>query len=98
MKDLALELKTLQFKYDLLKKVQEKTPEIMMEDKEEELQMWKRYAYKLKPREDRMMKMVQYYREKNDELEEKLLKIYPRALKLSPQELEEIKKKGWRYK
>jgi len=71
MKDLELELKTLQFKYDLLKKVQEETPEIMMEDKEEELQMWKRYAYKLKPREDRMMKMVQFYRELNEELEEK---------------------------
>ena len=75
MKDLELELKTLQFKYDLLKKVQEKTPEIMMEDKEEELQMWKRYAYKLKPREDRMMRMVKFYRELNEELEEKLSNI-----------------------
>ena len=77
MKDLELELKTLQFKYDLLKKVQEETPEIMMEDKEEEVQMWKRYAYKLKPREDRMMRMVQFYRELNEELEEKLSKVSP---------------------
>ena len=78
MKDLALELKTLQFKYDLLKKVQEETPEKIMyelEDKEAELQMWKDNAYKLKPREDRMMKMVQFYRELNEELEEKLSKL-----------------------
>ena len=78
MKDLELELKTLQFKYDLLKKVQEETPEKIMhelEDKEAELQMWKRYAYKLKPREDKMMKMVKFYRELNEELEEKLNKV-----------------------
>ena len=78
MKDIELELKTLQFKYDLLKKVQEETPEKIMhelEDKEAELQMWKRYAYKLKPREDRMMKMVQFYRELNEELEEKIYKL-----------------------
>ena len=78
MKDLELELKTLQFKYDLLKKVQEETPEKIMhelEDKEAELQMWKRYAYKLKPREDKMMKMVKFYRELNEELEEKLSKL-----------------------
>jgi len=45
MKDIELELKTLQFKYDLLKKVQEETPEKIMhelEDKEAELQMWRR--------------------------------------------------------
>ena len=78
MKDLELELKTLQFKYDLLKKVQEETPEMIMhelKDKEAELQMWKDYAYKLKPREDKMMKMVQFYRELNEELEEKLSKL-----------------------
>ena len=78
MEDLELELKTLQFKYDLLKKVQEETPEKIMyelEDKEAELQMWKDNAYKLKPREDRMMKMVQFYRELNEELEEKLSKL-----------------------
>ena len=40
MKDLELELKTLQFKYDLLKKTQEETPEKIMhelKDKEAEL-------------------------------------------------------------
>ena len=77
MKDLELELKTLQFKYDLLKKTQEETPEMIMnelEDKEAELQMWKGYAYKLKPREDRMMKVVQFYRELNEELEDKIAK------------------------
>ena len=78
MKDLELELKTLQFKYDLLKKVQEETPEMIMqdlEDKEAELQMWKDYAYKLKPREDKMMRMVKFYRELNEVLEEKLSKL-----------------------
>ena len=78
MKDLELELKTLQFKYDLLKKTQEETPEMIiheLKDKEAELQMWKRYAYKLKPREDKMMRMVKFYRELNEELEEKLSNI-----------------------
>jgi len=33
-----------------------------------------------------------------EELEQRYLKIYLRALKLSPEELKELKKKGHRYK
>tara|TARA_B110000263_G_C15144782_1_gene435005 strand:+ start:530 stop:805 length:276 start_codon:yes stop_codon:yes gene_type:complete len=75
--ELELELKTLQFKYDLLKKVQEKTPELMVEEikiKEEELQMWKGYACKQKPREDRMKKIIQRYIKENEKLVERLSK------------------------
>tara|TARA_B110000116_G_C16433828_1_gene401747 strand:+ start:295 stop:570 length:276 start_codon:yes stop_codon:yes gene_type:complete len=75
MRKLELELKTLQFKYDLLKKVQEKIPELMVEEmkiKEEELQMWKSYACKQKPREDRMRKTIQHYINENKKLSERV--------------------------
>ena len=77
MRKLELELKTLQFKYDLLKKVQEKIPELMVEEmkiKEEELQMWKSYACKQKSREDRMRKTIQHYINENKKLSERVSK------------------------
>lgn len=77
MKELEQELKTLQFKYDLLKKVQEGTPEYIkkeLELKETELKMWKDYAYKLKPREDKLREYIQYLSKINEELSEKISK------------------------
>ena len=78
MKDLEQELKTLQFKYDLLKKIQKGIPEYFweeLESKEIEVQMWKDYAYKLKPREDKLREYIQYLSKINEELEEKLSKV-----------------------
>jgi|TARA_B110000438_G_C15675016_1_gene589843 hypothetical protein len=77
MKDLEQELKTLQFKYDLLKKIQKETSNQIKKElalKEKELQIWKDYAYKVKPREDKMMQMVKRYTKLNEELEEKIAK------------------------
>ena len=77
MKALEQELKTLQFKYDLLKKIQEGNSDHIKKElalKEKELQMWKDYAYKQKPREDKMMKTVERYIKLNEELEEKIAK------------------------
>ena len=78
MKELEQELKILQFKYDLLKKVQEGTPEYIkkeLELKETELKMWKDYAYKLKPREDKMMQTIERYIKLNEELERKIERL-----------------------
>ena len=78
MKDLEQELKTLQFKYDLLKKIQKGIPEYFweeLESKEMEVQMWKDYAYKLKPREDKMMQTVERYIKLNEELERKIERL-----------------------
>tara|TARA_B100000575_G_C22620330_1_gene385093 strand:+ start:280 stop:522 length:243 start_codon:yes stop_codon:yes gene_type:complete len=78
MKDLEQELKTLQFKYDFLKKIQKGIPEYFwkeLESKEIEVQMWKDYAYKLKPREDKMMKTVERYIKLNEELERKIERL-----------------------
>jgi hypothetical protein len=78
MKDLELELKTLQFKYELLKKTQAGTPEYIEKELElikRELKLWKDYAYKLKPREDKMREYIQYLSKNNEELEEKLSKL-----------------------
>tara|TARA_B100001175_G_C19100552_1_gene444904 strand:- start:332 stop:577 length:246 start_codon:yes stop_codon:yes gene_type:complete len=80
MKDLEQELKTLQFKYDLLKKIQKGIPEYFweeLESKEIEVQMWRDYAYKLKPREDKLREYIQYLSKINEELEEKLSKAPP---------------------
>ena len=73
-------VKTLQFKYDLLKKIQKGIPEYFweeLESKEIEVQMWRDYAYKLKPREDKLREYIQYLSKINEELEEKLSKAPP---------------------
>ncbi len=78
MKDLEQELKTLQFKYDLLKKIQKGISEYFweeLESKEIEVQMWKDYAYKLKPREDKMMQTIERYIKLNEELERKIERL-----------------------
>ena len=80
MKELEEELKVLQFKYDLLKNIQKGTPEYIkkeLELKETELKMWKDYAYKLKPREDKLREYIEYLSKINEELEEKLSKTNP---------------------
>lgn len=78
MKDLEQELKTLQFKYELLKKIQKGISEYFweeLESKEIEVQMWKDYAYKLKPREDKMMQTIERYIKLNEELERKIERL-----------------------
>tara|TARA_Y100000766_G_C18553810_1_gene434290 strand:+ start:292 stop:534 length:243 start_codon:yes stop_codon:yes gene_type:complete len=78
MKDLEQELKTLQFKYDLLKKIQKGISEYFweeLESKEIEVQMWKDYAYKLKPREDKMMQTIERYIKLNEQLERKIERL-----------------------
>ena len=78
MKDLEQELKTLQFKYDLLKNIQKGIPEYFweeLESKEIEVQMWKDYAYKLKPREDKMMQTIERYIKLNEQLERKIERL-----------------------
>ena len=78
MKDLEQELKTLQFKYDLLKKIQKGISEYFweeLESKEIEVLMWKDYAYKLKPREDKMMQTIERHIKLNEELERKIERL-----------------------
>ena len=78
MKDLEQELKTLQFKYELLKKIQKGISEYFweeLESKEIEVQIWKDYAYKLKPREDKMMQTIERYIKLNEELERKIERL-----------------------
>ena len=87
MKDLEQELKTLQFKYDLLKNIQKGTPEYIkkeLELKETELKMWKDYAYKLKPREDKLREYIQYLSKINEGLEEKMAEYKVENMKSRP--------------
>ena len=64
------DLESLQFKYDLLKKVLEETSENVKKEldlKEKELQMWKDYAMSQKPREDRLREHIRYLSRKNED-------------------------------
>ena len=64
------DLESLQFKYDLLKKVLEETSENVKKEldlKEKELQMWKDYAMSQKPREDRLREYIQYLSRKDED-------------------------------
>ena len=68
MKQSEKDLESLQFKYDLLKKVLEETSENVKKEldlKEKELQMWKDYAMSQKPREDRLREYIQYLSKKH---------------------------------
>ena len=70
MKQSEKDLESLQFKYDLLKKVLEETSENVKKEldlKEKELQMWKDYAMSQKPREDRLREYIQYLSRKNED-------------------------------
>ena len=62
------DLESLQFKYDLLKKVLEETSENVKKEldlKEKELQMWKDYAMSQKPREDKLREYIKYLSNKD---------------------------------
>ena len=61
-----------------MKKIQKGIPEYFweeLESKEIEVQMWKDYAYKLKPREDKMMQTIERYIKLNEELERKIERL-----------------------